>query len=172
MCQSVSFSCIWHGTMELHMVLQSTVSEESFCNCHLVFLHPLFIWLFTPRSGSLCALLLSCVLMFFSNMYESLWIQSWLSSLLLAPHSWWLSVNLIRTISLQSSRSFNENLESYQAWFNTSVPSDCEQLMNFLSVWFSNQFCIHFIIICILLPKHTYKNSMWNSVRGISRIEI
>lgn len=98
-------------------------------------------------------------------MYELFWIQNLLASLLLVPHSWWLSVNSARAISLQSSRRFNENLESYQTGDGPDPPQlglihpSCEQLMNFLSVWFSNQFCIHFIIICILLPKHLFKNS-------------
>lgn len=84
-------------------------------NCHLdVFPHPLFIWLFLPSSGNLCAPLLNCMFVF-SNIYESFWFQILFSSLIPVPHSWCLSMNLLGAISQQSSRFFYEYLEPYQS---------------------------------------------------------
>lgn len=95
--QGASFSSTWHGTTELRLVCRPQYPESpSSTVTEIVFPHPLFIWLLLPRSSSLCAPLLSCIF-FFSYMYESFWMQNLLASLLPVPHSWWLSVNSVKS---------------------------------------------------------------------------
>lgn len=100
--QSAGFSCI-DMTLWDYSGLQSTVSEKSFLNCHLDSFPPSFIHLVIPAQVWWLVCTSTELNNFLSSMYELFWIQNLLASLLLVPHSWWLSENSAGAISLQSS---------------------------------------------------------------------